>query len=114
MMPDPEIVLSLGTAGGSLQIYRAMIDGKFMFKMTKDDQTPTLLDEDPIHSETTWLPDIQAALDTCRWPWNRFYPMFVHDEYRVQILRIKQLVDQEQGCSSRCLEAWNEICGSLS
>lgn len=110
-MSKSEVILAVGAEGGSIALYGLRTNQGWVFARQVDDQTPDLLDEEPIHTKTAGVDTWDAALellDHYRWP--ALFPLFVHPDFRRQIWdAVQERLEPEKSQSE--LSRWREICG---
>ena len=91
-LPDATIILEVGAEGGSLSVIGApQSDANWQFWCILDDQTPTFIDEDPIHRESNAVKswgDLIALLDKEFPYWVSLYPLYVHPDFRKQLAEL--------------------------
>lgn len=103
-------VLLIATEGGGLDFYGRQVDGKWSFKMTMDDCSPLLIDEEPIHFESQWFGSLSKCLAACKYEWNMFVPIEVHPDFAQEIYKLKLAKDKKNGGNERYADRWAEKC----
>lgn len=102
-------ILRLGAEGGGLIILGAKVADKWMFKLTTDDQTPTMLDEPSIHVDHGWVSSLPIALSNIPWAWNCLYPLAIHPEF-IEAIRDKKIeLDRSNGGNSNADRRWKKF-----
>lgn len=92
----PETVLKVASEGGGLQLLREkQKDNNYQFWTERDETTMSeLLDDDDLvgvgdlFSRSSRVDSLDEAFrELDRYPWHRFYPIEVHPDLRVEVLR---------------------------
>jgi len=106
---QPLTILHVGAEGGDATIEGICLSGSWQFRMRKSDWTPILCNEEAIDAESDWVSSLPEALALLRWPWHCLYPLEVHSQFAVEIWRLKQAKDAEEG-SAHNVDAWKWAC----
>jgi hypothetical protein len=112
-MKKREVIVAVGTAGGTIALYGTRTDRGWNFEREVHDGTLDLLDEEPVHANSRGVENWDAALrllDRYRWP--TLVPLSVHPDFRLKIsdaVRVR-LGDNTPAAQSE-LDRWREICG---
>jgi hypothetical protein len=111
-MGAEELILEVGTEGGSLAIWSLGPEGspeRFVVKRNEAVIGDLLSQEDAagmsLSGELGALPTFDEALRTLgRYPWHRFHPLYVHPRFIDPVLReVTRLGGREQA------ERWKQI-----
>ncbi len=106
-----KIIIKVGTEGGDLELLGLKRSGEWRFKVSTSDFSPTLIDEDPIHSESKPTASWDEALALLgRYPWQHLYPLEVHPEFRAAVWEEITRAQATEGGSHIRLDAWRELC----
>lgn len=110
-MATQEVILKVGAEGGSIALYGTRTDRTWVFSLDVDDQTPTLMDESPIHCSQTIDASFQHALKLLgRYPWHKLYPLNVHPEFRSVVLDEVRKRFGSEGEMANNLAEWERVC----
>jgi hypothetical protein len=110
-MNEAEIILQVGAEGGSHSVYGTRTADGWRFHTRLVDQTPLLLDEEPIEVESPRVAELQVALaQLARGKWRRFIPLKVHPEFRTAIWEAVNQRAEELSLRESLLEEWRLLC----
>lgn len=110
-MTEPTKILSVAGEGGGLTVYGVLSNDKWKFKVVTSDHTPTLLDEEPIYGESTWVPSLSECMAQIGYAWNYLSPTFVHPDFADEVYKLKCSMDAVRGDYPRVSGRWMEKCG---
>jgi hypothetical protein len=103
-----EVVLEVGAEGGSITLYGLRTNQGWVFSRKVIDQTPELIDEQSIATNSECVGPWEAALGLLdRYPWPRLYPISVHPEFRD---RVWSAVQDKLDGDEEALRRWRAIC----
>jgi hypothetical protein len=106
-----EVVLELGAEGGSIALYGFRTEYGWLFTRETLDQTPELIDEDRIETNSACADTWEAALKLLdQYPWVELYPLSIHTEFRQQIWSAVQERLPNDERSDVKLRRWRELC----
>ena len=81
-----KVILKVGAEGGDVTLLGMKSSGEWRFKVSSDDHSPELIDEEPVHSSSKTTSSWSEALSLLgRYPWQRLYPIEVHPEFRAAV-----------------------------
>jgi hypothetical protein len=80
------VVELLGEGGCYMLIGREAIDGTWQFKVDGCDQTPALINEEPIIRRGDWAPTLQDVLSQINRRWYRLRASDVHSKFQTALL----------------------------
>jgi hypothetical protein len=105
-----EVIIEVGAEGGSITLYGLPTDQGWVFSRKVIDQTPELIDEDWIKTNSDCFHSWEAALKLLdRYPWPKLYPISVHPDFRERIWSaVQERLDTDEKSEAR--SRWHAIC----
>jgi hypothetical protein len=106
-----EVIIEVGAEGGSIALYGFRTERGWVFTRETLDQTPELIDEDWIKSNSARVDSWEAAVKLLdQYPWCKLYPVTIHPEFRQQIWSAVQERLRNDGGFGHQLTRWRELC----
>lgn len=116
---DEHMILLVGAEGGGVSLRGRKLDDGWHFLLRYSDQTPAMLDEDPIEVRewTTDWDDALRFLDAHRW--ERLQPIYVHPEFTAKVLeailpRIGKAYGTRPDMRDRLAARWMDRCAGAA
>jgi hypothetical protein len=105
-----EVVIEIGGEGGSITLYGLRTNHGWAFSRKVIDQTPELIDEDWIKSNSDCVHSWEAALQLLdRYPWPKLYPISVYPDFQERIwTAVQERLQSNENPEARC--RWDAIC----
>ena len=76
-----QLILEVGSEGGSIKLLGVETDGTWVFKVATD-ESALLDDDDYVLPERPWVTSWEEALEQLGgYPWTRLYPLFIHPAF---------------------------------
>jgi len=113
-MYKSKVIVKVGVELGSIALHGMQAERDWKFWREVNDQTPDLLDEEPIHTKSATVDTWAAALELLdKYPWATFYPVFVDPDFKQEILDAvkERLKDDSETSQSESLKRWRAVCG---
>jgi hypothetical protein len=106
-----EVIIEVGAEGGSITLIGFRTAQGWVFSRKVIDQTPELIDEDWIETNSDCVHSWEAAVELLdRYPWSKLYPISVHPDFREKIWSaVQERVGGDEN-SGLQLSRWREIC----
>jgi hypothetical protein len=106
-----EVIIEVGAEGGSITLYGFRTDQGWVFSRKVIDQTPELIDEDRIKTNSDCVHSREAALELLdRYPWPVLYPISVHPGFGVRTLwAVQERLDKHENSGVQ-LDRWRAVC----
>jgi hypothetical protein len=114
-MRNQEIVVTEGVEGGGVTLYGQQVGVGWRFRRSYADETPLMLDQPGIESESEWFDSWEAALrdiDQRRWwrlPAIHIHPQFRHLVWAAVQARMVGMHDTD-AATTALLHQWKERC----
>jgi hypothetical protein len=111
-----KVIVKVGVELGSIALHGMQAERGWKFVREVNDQTPDLLDEEPIHTKSETVDTWAAALKLLdKYPWATFYPVFVDPDFKREIWdavteRLKDDSETSRSEWEHPLERWRAVC----
>jgi hypothetical protein len=106
-----ELILEVGGEGGGITLYGANTGTGWVFCLAVVDQSLLLTGEDRaiqhISKFVHGLEDALALMD--HYPWPQLTPLFVHPDFRIEMLRVVSKRLGKNRDKRACLERWMQL-----
>ena len=115
-MYKSKVIVKVGVELGSIALLGMQAERDWKFWREVNDQTPDLLDEEPIHTKSATVDTWTAGLELLdKYPWATFYPVFVDPDFKWEIWdavqkRLKDDSETSQSAQEHPLKRWQAVC----
>ena len=116
-MYKSKAIVKVGVELGLIALHGIQTERGWKFVQEVNDQTPDLLDEEPIHTKSATVDTRAAALELLdKYRWALLYPVFVDLDFKGRIWdavteRLKDFGETSQSEWEHPLKRWRAICG---
>src|SRR5271156_6161025 len=116
-MYKSKVIVKVGVELGLIALHGMQAERGWKFVREVNDQTPDLLDEEPIHTKSATVDTWAAAPELLdKYPWATFYPVFVDPDFKREIWdavkqRLKDDSERSQTEWEHPLKRWRAVCG---
>lgn len=105
------VILKVGAEGGDITLYGQKRALGWQYQCTVSDQTPIFVNEPAIERQSNMAMSWEGALELLDgYPWPSLFPVDVHPEFRVRVIKELELRVVEGRVASHKLEVWRQVC----